>query len=366
MDLYQQRLGNLQRLLSELSCDALLIEDNINLFYLTGLDLSAGRLLAHGHGAELIVDSRYYEVCKQTSPFPVHLAGTNGAVASLLSSPPFDWVETLGFAIENTTYERFLQLKGEVDSMNKGGKRGHSLTLMPVENPAAALRRIKDAAEIQTLREAAQLGSRGFDYVCSLLQEGMAESEIALELEIYWKREGGKSLAFDPIIAFGANSSMPHYRAGDRQLQMGDTVQIDIGVNHKHYHSDMSRVVFFGDPDPKMLAIYDIVLSAQEAALNLCRPGTLIGDLDDSARSVIVSEGYGENFTHSLGHGLGLEVHEPPIIRNRPPYRNLPLEAGMVLTIEPGIYLPGVGGVRLEDTVVITEEGCENLTKRPK
>ncbi len=363
MDLYQNRMRNLQKLLQDVSCDALIVDDQINIFYLTGFDFSTATLLAHSQGAELIVDSRYYEMCKHSSPFPVHLADRNTTVIKFLSSSAFDFIETLGFSVEKTTYERFLQLEKQID---KEGKRKRPLTLMPLDNPVVSLRCVKDDSEIQTLREAAELGSKGFDYVCSLLQEGMAESEIALELEIYWRREGGQSLAFDPIIAFGANGSMPHYHAGDTQLQKGNSVLIDIGVKYKHYHSDMTRVVFFGDPEPKIVAIYDIVRRAQEAALSLCRPGTLIGDLDDAARKLITSEGHGENFTHSLGHGVGLEIHESPMIVNRPPHQKMPLKAGMVLTIEPGIYLPGIGGVRLEDTVVITEDGFENLTNRPK
>jgi len=199
-----------------------------------------------------------------------------------------------------------------------------------------------------------------------MLKEGISENELAIELEIFWKRRGSKAIAFDPIIAFGSNSSMPHYRVGQRKLNTGEAVLIDIGVNLNHYHSDMTRVVFFGDPDPKIASIYEIVLKAQELALENCRPGTPIAELDASARTYIEQKGYGENFTHSLGHGVGLEIHELPLIRSQSPGADTQLEEGMVVTIEPGIYLPGIGGVRIEDTVAITRDGYENLTNRSK
>jgi Xaa-Pro aminopeptidase len=159
---------------------------------------------------------------------------------------------------------------------------------------------------------------------------------------------------------------MPHYRASKGKLEKGQPIQIDIGVIDRHYHSDMSRVVFFGKPSSEMRKIYDIVLKAQLAALNQCRPGIKIGDLDQTAREIISKAGYGDKFTHSLGHGVGLEIHESPLLRNKPPHSEEFLQPGMVITIEPGIYLSGIGGVRIEDTVVITDDGYENLTNRPK
>ena len=153
---------------------------------------------------------------------------------------------------------------------------------------------------------------------------------------------------------------MPHYKGGSTALKKGDAVLLDIGVNWHRYHSDMTRVVFFGKPKPKILEIYEIVLAAQLAALELCRPGSKIGELDEAARDYIASKNYGEYFTHGLGHGVGLEIHEAPSVRSKGPDKNLKLEEGMAITIEPGIYLPGVGGVRIEDTVIITKKGHEN------
>lgn len=353
----QGRLENLQQILKKTSCDLFLVEDPTNLFYMTGFSLSTGFLLVHSQGAILMVDNRYYENCQKNSPFPVVLSDKTPwtSVVNRLSN-----IRKIGFDSETTSFQRYQQLEKEI------ALSPTPYQLIPFENPVKKLRAVKDSEEINFLQEAARLGSAGYDYVLGLLHDGITEKEIALELEIFWKKRGSKALAFDPIIAFGKNSSMPHYRAGDVKLAKGMTVLIDIGVNLEHYHSDMTRTVFFGDPQDKMKEIYHIVLDAQENALALCKPGILIGELDQAARNYIAEKGYGGNFGHSLGHGIGLEVHELPPIRNRPPANEIALQEGMVITIEPGIYLPDVGGVRIEDTIVITGNGHKNLTNRPK
>lgn len=357
---YHVRLKTLHQTIQKNGCDALLVEDAINLFYLTGLELSSGKLLIHSKGAELLVDGRYFESCKKNSPFPVKLLDPP-AFEALLKSPDFSDIHKLGFDTEKTSYKTYEALQKIIKSLAKDGRQ---IELFPIEAPLKQQRAIKNQEEIQILREAASLGSQGYDFVCSLLKEGMSEQECAVELEIFWKKRGSKAMAFDPIIAFGANSSMPHYRAGKEILRSGHAVLIDIGVNFKHYHSDMTRVVFFGKPETRLLAIHAIVQKAQQAALKLCRPGVTLGELDQAARNVIAEKGYAEYFTHSLGHGVGLDIHEYPTVKNTPPFASISLAAGMVITIEPGIYLPGVGGVRIEDTIVINEAGYENLTLR--
>lgn len=364
MFLFKKRLEKLQRLLKEVPCDGFIVEDPINLYYLTGLQLSVGTLIIHFNGAHLLVDSRYFELSKAASPVPVLLTTPQEkTVIDLLLGECLE-IKTLAFSSDSTSYKRYLDLQNCVHVINEPIPT-RQLTLVPVNNLVKQLRGIKDTEEISCMRDAANLGTQGFGFVCSLLKEGISEAEVARELEIFWKQRGSKTIAFDPIIAFGANSSMPHHRAGQVKLKKGDTVLVDIGVNYQHYHSDMTRVVFFQGADPRILKIYEIVKEAQGAALTLCRPGTLIGDLDRAARDLIASYGYGDNFTHSLGHGIGLEIHEWPILRNIPHMKEVPLQSGMILTIEPGIYLPGIGGVRLEDTVVITEHGHENLTCCP-
>lgn len=344
---YLRRIDKLRKGLE--SCDAFLIEKEEDLFYLTGLNISAGSLLVYSGGACLLVDGRYYELCRKSAPVEVHLSDQSplSKAAAQLG------VSVLGFDAHATTYQRFIEL------------HSFSMKVLPVDSPVRKLRMIKDAEEIVLLRQAAALGAEGYDFVSSLLSEGITENDAALELEIFWKRRGSKGMAFEPIIAFGSNSAMPHYRNGQTALKEGMNVLIDIGVNYNNYLSDLTRVLFFGQPAPKLQEIYYTVAEAQKSALAVCRPGTPIGQVDRAARELITQRGYGSFFTHSLGHGVGLEIHELPTLRQKPPYDSMPLEAGMCITIEPGIYIPGLGGVRLEDTIVITDSGYENLTNRP-
>ncbi len=358
---YTARLNKLQKHLQAANCDLLIIEEVTNLYYMTGIELSAGKLLVDAKGACLFVDSRYYETCQKLSPFTVELFEGNVIQDWICERPPH---KTLGFDSSTTPYNRFLELKKFSLSLKKR-LGGTPVKLTALQAPLKMIRCIKDAEEITLLKNAANLGSEGFDFLCNSLQAGITETELALELEIFWKRKGSKALGFDPIIAFGANGSMPHYRPGKTRLKQSDSVLFDIGVNVKHYFSDMTRVVYFGTPREEIPKIYDIVREAQRRALKLCKPGTLVKELDQAARSFITKSGYGQNFTHNLGHGVGLEIHETPSLSSKSVDKNMPLEEGMVITIEPGIYLPDIGGVRLEDTVVITANGYENLTNRP-
>lgn len=352
---YFQRLAKLRAQLSILPCDGLLIEHPIHLLYLTGLELSVGKLLVTQDHACLIVDGRYFETSSKQKIYPTFLLKNETLKEKIFAFQ----ICRLGFDHSKTTYETYIgliKLSQELQSLS------YALDIIPAESVVQKLQLIKERDEIDCLKKAAKLGYEGYQFVSSLLEEGITEEALALELEIFWKKKGAKKLAFDSIIAFGSNSSMPHYRAGKTALKKNSPVLIDCGVVLSHYHSDMTRVVFFEEPSPLIQTIYEIVKEAKEKALALCKPGTLVGELDQAARGWISDKGYGEFFTHSLGHGIGLDIHEPPIIRAGGIYEKLPLQPGMTFTIEPGIYLPNVGGVRLEDTILITEKGYENLT----
>lgn len=359
---YKNRLKKLQAELLKLRCDILIIEDVTNIYYMTGLELSTGKLLVDPDKAYLFVDARYYENCQKHSPFPVVLL-ENNALQKWFSQRKS--LATVGFDSTTTPYNQYLEWKRQLQAVKKQLGATKALKFVALKSPLRPLRLIKDAEEIELLKKAGVLGSEGFDFLTNCLSAGVAENELALQLELFWKQKGAKGLAFDPIIAFGANSSMPHYRPGGARLKKGDSILIDIGVNVKHYHSDMTRVLFYNKPTREMEAIYLVVREAQKAALKLCRPGTAIKELDIAARSYIEEKGFGKQFTHNLGHGVGLEIHEAPTISQKGPDKSLKLQEGMVITIEPGIYLPDIGGVRLEDTVVITAGGYENLTNRP-
>lgn len=351
---YKNRIKKLQNLIAEENCDAFIIDNALNIFYLTGLNLSLGFLMISHDDAKIIVDSRYFESCKKNSEIDVLLLEGN-PLEQVLKNNLFSAINIIGFDSQSTSYEKF-QIYKKILSQKK-------IKFNPLPNLVLQLRSIKDKEELNALEYAAEMGSKGFDFVCSLLKEDITEIEIAIELEIFWKRAGSKGLAFEPILAFGKNSSMPHYRPQNIKLKKGDPVLIDIGVNYNFYHSDMTRVPFFGEPSAKMVEIYSIVKEAQEAALDLCKPGIIIHEIDAKAREVMKKYDFDKYFTHSLGHGVGLEIHELPVIKSK---NNLVLEPGMVITIEPGIYLPDIGGVRLEDTIVIEEDSYKNLTKRSK
>lgn len=315
-----------------------LVEDPINLHYFTGLQISAGLLV---EGERLFVDGRYLEMAKQGSALPVEL---------------FEWEK-----LQHLT-------KVEVDTTTitahrlEGLKEKISCEIMPVPFALQRKRMIKKPEEILALRQAAGLGSLGFDYACDQLQEGISEKEVAKKLEIFWLHQGADGVAFGPTIAFGENSALPHHRSGGRRLKRGDTVLLDIGVKLNGYVSDMTRVLFFGEPQSQILEIYAIVWEAFEKSLSVLRPGQTAASVDAMAREHIAACGY--ELVHSLGHGVGLEVHEAPVLGKREPWADVVLEEGMVVTVEPGIYLPQVGGVRLEDTFLITKEGHETLTCR--
>jgi Xaa-Pro aminopeptidase len=353
MDSYhQERLHRLQGRLAPNGVDLLLLEDPLDLYYLTGCELSTGILLVDEQGASLVVDGRYITACQQALPCPVYLLEEAQLKALLVRSDG----AAIGIDADRMTIARHAYFQNLL---------GANAALVPIASPVSPLRAIKDSLELDLLRAAAQLGSAGYDHVVQVLRTGCTEEEVATSLEIFWKQNGAQGLAFAPIIAFGAHSALPHYRAGQGRLQADDCALIDIGVQRAFYHSDMTRVRFLGHPSAELQKIYAIVAEAQAAALALCRPGSLAGDLDKAARHVIQSHGYGAYFNHNLGHGVGLAVHEAPRISSQPAHAAIPLAVNMVITIEPGIYLPGIGGVRLENTVIVTANGYEDLTLRP-
>jgi Xaa-Pro aminopeptidase len=323
------RLKKVQRRLGEL--DALLITNPVDLFYMTGIHLSAGKLLVKGDGAELFVDGRYTTVCEQQAPFP--LGDDFGKACEGLR---------IGFDSSVTSYESYTALK--------------CAEAVPLEGFMAEVRSVKEPEEVERLRRAADLARRGCDYLVGQLREGASERELVAELEIFWLQQGGEGHSFEPIVAFGENSALPHHRPGERRLKRGDLVLLDMGVQVEDYQSDMTRVEFFGDVDPKLREIHDIVMQAYEAAVAVAKEGVDAEEVDRAARSIIEAAGY--ELPHGLGHGVGLEVHELPRVKSGIP---AVLEAGNVITIEPGIYLPGLGGVRYENTLLVTEGGLETI-----
>lgn len=335
--MHSARIETLRRQTSH----ATLIENVYDLFYLTGLTLSKGRLLVTPKGATLYVDGRYYEKAKREAPCPVRI---------------WDEFKQCGekkivFDSTTVTYEGYLTLK----------KTFAEVEWVPQASPVKVLRLIKDAEEIAKMKRAAQVTWMGYQKVIASLREGVSEEELALEFEIFCRKHGASGLSFDPIIAFGENSAYPHYRAGKTRLKQGHIVLVDVGAIVDHYHSDMTRVFFFGDAPPELARFERIVRTAQQKAIAHIRPGVLLGELDQVVRNEFDRENVKQLYIHSLGHGVGLQGHEYPLVRIDSPDRDLALQPGMVFTVEPGLYLPGLGGVRIEDTVLVTESGHENF-----
>jgi Xaa-Pro aminopeptidase len=228
-------------------------------------------------------------------------------------------------------------------------------------------RAVKDAAEISLLREAARRLTPVAATAIDSIGSGIPEKEVAAVIETALRRAGYERPAFDTIVASGPNSALPHYRAGDRALHDGDLVVLDFGGVLDGYCSDLTRTVTVGNPSPEARRLHTAVLEAQAAAIDAVKPGVTTADIDGAARQVLVGYGLGEAFGHGTGHGLGLDVHEEPrVSKPRPDVPPERLEPGMVFTIEPGAYVPGFGGVRIEDDVLVTETGCEVLTSVPR
>ena len=225
------------------------------------------------------------------------------------------------------------------------------------------MRNIKSEEELEKLRKAAALADYAIEVGCKEIAEGKTELEILMAIEFEMKKKGAEKMSFDTMVLSGPKTASPHGTPGDRKIQKGDFILFDLGVVYEGYCSDITRTVAFGEPSEKQREIYETVKKAEQAAIDMIRPGVKACDLDKAARDVITEAGYGEYFTHRLGHGLGISVHEFPSVTGT---NEMELEEGMVFTVEPGIYHPEITGVRIEDDVVVTADGVEVLTKFPK
>lgn len=327
--------------LSQLLDGPCFIENLADLLYLTGMEFSKGRLFVSPAESMLYVDGRYYERAKKEAPCPVLL-----------------WDEQrqrkeyrIGFDSATVTYEGYQTLKNHFPDVEWA----------PISNPVKPLRAIKDLKEITALKKAAHLTARGIQKVGELLKEGVSEEELALEFEIFCRKNGASGLSFESIIAFGENSAYPHYRAGKNRLRKGQVVLVDVGAIVDHYYGDMTRMFHFGTPHPRIVELEQIVKRAQKKAIDHIKPGIKLGELDQIVQDEFDAANVKPLYIHSLGHGVGLNAHEFPLIKFDGKDRDVELQSGMVFTIEPGLYEPGVGGVRIEDMVLVTETGHEKL-----
>lgn len=347
------RLTNLRNALPEHSLDAILISQPENRRYLSGFTGSAGWLVITAERAVLATDFRYFEQMGREAP-EFELAKIETRLVDLLPTLLADLaVKRLGFESQHVT----------VDELAAWSQATPDVEWLPVKGTVEKMRAIKDNDEIDAILRSTHLTDAAFDHLLGLIKPGMSERQAAWEIEVFMRTHGASRVAFDLIVAAGPNGALPHARAGDHPIGEGEPIVVDIGCVVDGYCSDMTRTICLGRPSAKYLEVWDIVLKAQEAAENGIRAGMTGVEADALARTVIEEAGYGPNFGHGLGHGVGLAVHEEPRASKLWPDA---LQAGMTLTIEPGIYLPGEFGVRIEDLVLVTEEGVRVLTRTPK
>ena len=340
-------------LLKECGLDAFVFFHPANLRFLCGFTGTDGALVAGGGESFFLTDSRYTTqageqvVADRVVEYRVKIDG----VVSCLEEKGF---RKIGFEAETLPFAtvRKLQEKGPAGA-----------EWVPVTREAQSFRGVKDSTETAALREACRLNAEAFDEILPLIRPGAVEKEIALALEFALRRRGGEEKAFDFIVASGARGALPHGVASEKKIAAGELVTLDFGVRFQGYHSDETVTVAVGPVSARLRQIFDIVLEAHDRAVAEVRPGRALKDLDEIARRHIAEAGYGDYFGHGLGHGVGLEVHEFPTVS---PRSDETAREGMVFTIEPGIYIPDLGGVRIEDMVEVTAEGCRPLTTIPK
>jgi Xaa-Pro aminopeptidase len=364
------RLQRLRQKLDEQSLDGIFVsatgEDihktiGANRRYLSGFSGSMGHLLITRDEAFIAVDFRYYEQAERESP-DYRLVQANGPMKTWLSQLIGDahlGGKQLAFESQGITFGTYRSLKSAIDELPETDRP----QLVPTDNLVESLRVIKEPEEIEALDKAVALGDAAFQNVAEQIEPGWTEKQIAWEIERYAREHGAQGLSFPTIVAAGPWGAMPHAQPRDHVVQEGDGIVIDMGVNLDGYMSDLTRTVFVGKPDDKFKKIYDIVLAAQLTAEELVRPGMTGGETHMIAHRVIEEAGYGENFGHGLGHGVGLQIHESPRVGRT---SEDVLEDGMIFTVEPGIYLPGWGGIRIEDMGYLKDGKYVNFTKAPK
>ena len=339
---------------TELKIDAMLVSALPNVRYLSGFTGSNGLLLVTPESTTLFTDPRYTIRASEECSCKVKTVTKGHLELAAIQTIARKKLKKIGFEASRTIFESYQRLK---EALPLG------VSLKPIGPVIERLRMVKNDKEIAQIRESVRTNSKAFDATLRELKKGAKESEIAAILEYKMRLFGAEKPAFETIVAAGDHSAMPHAQPSERKTGIDELLLIDMGSCQDGYMSDMTRTLFIGKPSPKVRKMYNAVLEAQLAAIDAVKPGVKAGHVDRQARKVLEAEGLGKSFVHSTGHGLGLEIHEPPRIGRKEQAR---LEAGMVITIEPGAYIRGFGGVRIEDTVLVTKTGCEILTPTSK
>jgi len=351
------RLQKLRQKLVENELDAIFISQPENRYYLSGFDGSAGFLLITAQDAILATDFRYIEQVKRQAPeYRIYQITSNivdwfAEIAAGLS------LRRSSFETGHITFALYQQLNDALGKVQSPPK------LVPLDGLVESLRMIKEPEEIELISRAAEISDKAFQHIEETIRAGMSEKEAAWEIERFMRESGSQAIPFDIIVASGPNSALPHAKPSARTIQKGEPVLFDFGARVDGYGSDLSRTICLGTPDDTFKKVYDVVLGAQLAALAIIKEGMTGEQSDSMARTVIKEAGYGEAFGHALGHGVGLAAHELPRLG---PYSAEVLTRDMVFTVEPGVYLPGWGGVRIEDLVVMEGGQVRVISKARK
>lgn len=342
-------------IIKENGVDAILITDPLNMRYLSGFKGGEGILYLSDKRSVLVTDSRYTEAAGKESDFEVIEENTDHKRMQILSECiKADGALSIGFEDQDMSFADFQKYRKNLGGVKKWITLCSSVT---------ALRMIKTDEEISYMQRAASIADKAFGNIFGLIKPGMTELEGAAELEYQMKKLGAEDVSFKAIFAAGKNSSMPHAVPTEHKVCNGEFITMDFGCKVNGYCSDMTRTVAVGEPSKEMVKVYDTVFKAQLAGLEAVKPGVSGREADKAARDIIKAAGYGEYFGHALGHSVGLFIHEEPRLSPGDPTL---LRPGMIETVEPGIYIPGEFGVRIEDMVAVTEEGCRNFVSSPK
>ncbi|HID95156.1 MAG TPA: aminopeptidase P family protein [Candidatus Latescibacteria bacterium] len=349
----KDRIKRLRDRFQDFEIDSLLVFSQVNIRYLSGFTGSSGILLISPQRCFLVTDFRYKQQGSLQALDCEIIIAQDGLIRALGKLPIDSFGKRMGFESEYTSFKQYTELKESLPSVS----------LIPVQNLVEDLSVIKEDGEIRCIKRAAEISDRVFEEAVAFIKPGVTERDVAAEIDYAIRRAGGEKASFDTIVASGPRSSMPHATTSDRVIQEGDLVVLDFGARYEGYASDLSRTLVVGTPTERQGQLYKIVQKAQETAIQEAREGITCSQLDGVARRIIEDAGHGADFGHPLGHGVGLNVHDPPRVSWRD---GVVLKAGMVITIEPGIYIPDWGGIRIEDVIVIREDGCENLTTAKK
>jgi Xaa-Pro aminopeptidase len=375
------RIGRLRELFPEAGIEALFVTRLVNIRYLTGFTGSAALLLVGPDEVLFVSDGRYKDQSADQLAAAGLLAPESEALGHLetaIADAP-GLRRSARIEISGTEQKRIVHDAAAEKGYDRVGLEAHGVTwsqqrsfasewfpgaeLVPTEGLIEGLRRVKDAGEVARIKAACSIADQAFANMAPRLRDRPTELQFGLDLEFEMRRLGAAAMSFEPIVAAGPNGAKPHARPSDRRIEPGELLVLDFGCIVDGYCSDMTRTVSVGDPGPEARRMYDVVLESQKAGRDAVRQGVEASAVDKACRDVIAEAGWADAFLHGTGHGVGLEIHEDPRVSAT---GRGTLAAGYVVTVEPGVYLTGIGGVRIEDTVVVTPDGCEILTASPK